>query len=310
LVSVIIPTLNAAAIFGGLYEMLSHQSLECEVTVIDSSSTDGTAKIARDYGARVTVIPRSEFDHGGTRNLGVKQAQGDILVFLTQDALPEKEDCLERLTAPLADPSVAITYGRQIPSSEASPLERFARLFNYPPVSQIKGKDDIPALGIKAFQLSNVCSAVRRKDFSEAGGFPSKIIMGEDTVLTARLVLKGYKVAYVAEATVIHSHDYTIGQQFTRYFDIGVSFATNAWLMEHATADREGARLVKEEIRYLLKEGKAHLFPLLASEIAAKLIAYKLGLYYRALPLSLCRRMSMHKGYWDRYRPPARPSIR
>ncbi len=79
-------------------------------------------------------------------------------------------------------------------------------------------------MGIKTFFFSNVFSAIRRKEFEEIGGFPENVIMFEDMLFAAKLIERGYKIAYVPEAKVIHSHDYSLVQQFRRYYQAGVSF--------------------------------------------------------------------------------------
>ena len=95
------------------------------------------------------------------------------------------------------------SFGRQIPRPDASPTENFTRLFNYPETPMIKGIEDLPRLGIKTFFFSNVCSAIKTKEFKELGGFPENIIMFEDLIFAAKAILKGYKIAYVPEAKVM-----------------------------------------------------------------------------------------------------------
>lgn len=298
MVSVIIPTLNAEKHIQNILKSLKEQSIPSEIIVIDSSSTDNTIKIAESYGAEMIKIKREDFDHGGTRNLAVNHTRGDILIFLTQDALPYDEHYIENLIKPLEKPDIAAACGRQIPDVNARPLERFARLFNYPPIPLIKSLNDISEYGIKTFFFSNVCSAIRKKEFMELGGFPEKVIMNEDMVLSAKLILKGYKIAYVPEAKVIHSHNYTWIQQFKRYFDIGISLRDNPWILEHAKADKEGAKFLKEEIRYLFKNREYRWIPYAIGETISKYSGYKLGLSYTMIPNPLRKRLSMHSNYW------------
>ena len=145
-------------------------------------------QIARAFGAKVIVIPKKEFNHGGTRNRASREAKGNILVFLTQDAIPVDGRCIENLVNPLNDSTVAASYGRQIPKYDAIPVEKFARLFNYPDRKFVKSSSDIERLGIKTFFFPNVCSAVKRNIFKEVNEFPDNIIMNEDVVLAARLL--------------------------------------------------------------------------------------------------------------------------
>lgn len=298
MVSVIIPTLNAEKYICALLTSLKNQSIPCEITVIDSSSSDNTTQIAWSYGVKTISIKHEDFDHGRTRNLSIGHTKGDIIVFLTQDALPANEYMIEYLIRPLENPEIAASYGRQTPYADASPAEKFARFFNYPLSPILKGFDSISGLGIKAFFMTNVCSAVRRREFEDFGGFPEKIIMNEDMILAAKLILRGYKIAYVPEAEVIHSHNYSWVQQFKRYFDIAVSLRDNAWILQYVKADREGTKFLKEEIRYLLESREYKWIPYAIGEAICKYSGYKLGLNYSVIPNSLRKRMSMHSHYW------------
>lgn len=298
MISVIIPTLNAGKHIQKLLTLLKGQSIPSEIIVIDSSSSDNTVKIAESYGVKTITIKREDFDHGGTRNMAVSHARGDIVVFLTQDAFPENKHCIENLTDPLTNLEIAGAYGRQIPKIDSIPSERFTRLFNYPSTPIVKGKDDISKLGIKTFFFSNVCSAIRKREFEELGGFPEKAIMNEDMVFAAKLILKGYKIAYVPEAKVIHSHNYTWKQQFKRYFDIGVSLKDNSWMLEYVGAEKEGVKFLKEEIRYLFKNREYRWIPYVIGEAISKYSGYKLGLSYNMIPNPLRKRLSMHSNCW------------
>lgn len=306
-VSVIIPTLNAAPWLPELLARLKSQSLPpAEIIVVDSSSTDGTADLAAAQGALVVSVPQGDFDHGGTRNLAARQAVGDVLVFLTQDALPVDDDFLAALIRPLGEESVAAVCGRQVPRPDAGILDRTAREFNYPAEPSRKTLADVDRYGIKAFFFSNVCSAMQRKAFEKVGGFPEPAILNEDMILAARLMRAGYTIAYEPDARVWHSHRYSASKQFRRYFDIGVSLRMNDWLLDYARAEGEGARLLRHQLRTLARERRWGTMPLLMLEAAAKYAGYRFGLAYRKLPLFLCQQFSMHRHFWERGKP--RPS--
>jgi rhamnosyltransferase len=302
-VSVVIPTFNAEKSVESLVRMLKQQTLPPqEIIVIDSCSADQTVEIAAKVGCKTVVIEKKAFDHGATRNLGARLSAGEVLVFMTQDALPVDDKFLENLVGPLADPSdplIAASFGRQLARNHAVPPEKFARLFNYPDIGMVKSKEDLPRLGIKAFFFSNVCSAVRKREFETVGGFPERIVMNEDMVLAAKLILRGYKVAYVPEAAVRHSHNYSITQQFRRYFDIGASLSMNRWLLEYARAEGEGFRFVKEQLAWLLHHRHYRWIPHALALTIAKYAGYKLGLMEKRLPVSLKKRFSMHRLFWS-----------
>ncbi len=301
-VSVIIPTLNAERAIGRLCTSLARQSLPPEVIVVDSASEDGTAALAELCGARTIRIRREQFDHGATRNIGAAAACGDVLVFLTQDALPSDTMLLEQLVEPLYESGCAASYGRQLPRPDANPTERFARLFNYPETPVIKDRSRIAAMGIKAFFFSNVCSAVRADVFRRAGGFPHDCIMDEDLFFAAGLITTGHSIAYVPEACVVHSHNYSLLQQFRRYFDIGVFFGDNPQLLDGISLNREGTKLLRRQLAYLFRTAACHWIPYALVETLVRYSAHRLGMRYRLVPEGLRPLLSMHRTFWENRR--------
>jgi rhamnosyltransferase len=300
MVSLIIPTLNASEFLPDLLTRLKHQTIkDCELIIIDSSSKDNTIKIAKSFSAKIIVIPKEKFDHGRTRNIAAAEAKGDILVYLTQDVLPVDEFYLENLLRYFHRNDIAASYARQIPRTDAIPPERFARLFNYPDKMMIKGRDDIPHLGIKTFFFTNACSAIKKSAFEEVNKFPEQTIMNEDTLLAAKLVLKGYKIAYVSNAVVLHSHNYSPLQQFKRYFDIGVAFSRQKWFLELAAAEGEGFKYLMEGIKYMWINGEIKWIPYVFFEAAAKYAGYRLGFLEDKLPAGLKKRLSLHGFFWS-----------
>lgn len=278
-ISVIIPTFNAGVCIGKLLSALRSQDIPpSEIVVIDSSSEDNTVKIAEEFGAKTMVIPKHAFNHGGTRNVAAAGAEGDILVFMTQDALPADNTLLRALTTPMNEPDIAVAFGRHIPRPDASPLEIFARHFNYPEKGSVKGMNDISDYGIKTFFSSNVCSAVRKDLFLKAGMFPEGVRANEDMLMAARLILQGYRVAYVPDAGVIHSHNYSLLKQFRRYYNIGSSLKNNKWILDYARPEGEGMMFIKEQARFVLKQHRFFLIPYIFLESVTKYAGFRIGL--------------------------------
>ncbi len=278
-ISVIIPTLNAGADIGKLLSKLLSQDIKpLEIIIIDSSSEDNTVDIAKGLGAKTIVIPRRSFNHGKTRNTAAVEAKGDILVFVTQDALPMDNTLINRLTEPLKRPDIAAAYGRHIPKDDALPLEVFARHFNYPEIGVIKGMDDLKKYGIKTFFFSDVCSAIKTKSFFKVGMFSEGIKANEDMLIAAKLIVNGYKVAYVPEAKVIHSHNYSLLKQFRRYFNIGSSLKVNRWIFNYARPEGEGLRFIKEQIRFVVDQRRSFWIPYIFLESVTKYAGFKIGL--------------------------------
>lgn len=300
-ISIIIPTYQAEKNIEKLLLTLQQQNIEeKEIIIIDSSSTDNTVKIAGKYTDKIIVIAKEEFNHGGTRNTAAKNADGDILVFLTQDALPENEFFLAELIKPVLENKAAASYGCQVPQKTASVIEKFARSFNYPDYDIIKSKKDIADSGIKTFFFTNVCSAVKRDKFEEIGQFPERIILNEDMLLAGKLILTGYNVAYVSQAKVYHSHNYSYWQQFQRNFDIGVSLKMNPWILQYAKTEKEGLRYLKEQMRYLYKNKYYWQILNCLLDTGFRFMGYKAGINYNKLPLWLIKKLSMHSFFWSR----------
>lgn len=298
--SLIIPTFNAASHIAPLVAALRAQTAPPdEIIVIDSASSDGTAEKSQELGCRVIPIARHEFDHGGTRQRAVELSQGKILIFLTQDALPANAAALDEIQRPFSDLNVAAVYGRQLPNIDATPLAIHSRIFNYPQHSCVKTQSDITRLGIKAPFLSNSFSAYRKDILLNIGGFPDHIIHSEDMYIAAKLILSGYSISYNSYAMAYHSHNFSLIQEFRRYFDIGVFHSKNKWIKENfGSAGNEGLRYLHSELRFTRKYGFFWLFRSVASCLA-KFSGYFLGKRESIIPKAVKRCLGNNKQYWD-----------
>ena len=257
-VSVIIPTLNAGKTLKELLGALMDQDYPIEgILVVDSSSDDETMQICCQYqGVRVISIPKEEFDHGRTRDMALRQSKSDLIVFLTQDAVPADETFIRKLIAPLSDCSIAVSVGRQLPNQDATRTEALVRNFNSPPVSRIRSAEDIPRLGIKAFFSSDSCAAYRRDVYLRLGGFDFPVKSNEDMFFAARALRNGYRVAYTADACVYHSHDFSLREQYERNYLQGYEIERHRTLLGEVSLNSEGMQLVKTVSKVLLKEKK------------------------------------------------------
>jgi rhamnosyltransferase len=278
-VCICIPTLNAGNTWGEFVRVLKAQTLRpSEILVLDSSSTDGTADLAKQDGWRVVTISRSEFRHGGTRQHAAELATGaDVLVYLTQDSILVDVNALARLTAAFEDPSIGAAYGRQLPRPGANPIEAHARLFNYPPVSAVRSLENTAIIGFKAIFFSNSFGAYRRIALEQAGGFPRESNFGEDTVVAARLLQGGWRIAYVAEAQAYHSHAHSFREEFQRYYRIGQLHRNESWLLrDFGKASGEGRRFAMSEMQYLSRHAP-WLIPEAMLRTGLKYLGYKRG---------------------------------
>ena len=243
-------------------------------------------------------VKKEDFDHGMTRRMAVEKSDADIFVMMTQDALPADRKLIEKLTTPLMG-DIAVSYARQLPRKNCRAIERFTRRFNYPEESLLKGKENLQVLGIKTYFCSDVCAAYRREIYEKLGGFAEKAIFNEDMLFAAKAVEAGYKIMYAAEARVLHSHNYSISQQFRRNFDLGVSQAEHPEVFKKVPSEKEGGRMVKETTEYLFTTGKVFLIPYFYLQCMGKYAGYFLGKHYKMLPAKTIKKCTANEAYWQ-----------
>jgi rhamnosyltransferase len=279
-VKIIVPTYNAGSKFKQfIAALLCQRNLVYEdILIIDSSSQDGTVQLANEAGFAVQVILREDFSHGGTRAKAVEQTEADVIVFLSQDAILAQPDSIEKLVNCLRDDTIAAAFGRQLPNPGANVLDAFARLYNYPAISRVNSIQDKAKRGIKTAFFSDSFACYDRKKLLKIGNFDTKLNYGEDTVAAAKLLLAGYKTAYCAEATVYHSHNFTLTEEFERYKTTGKFHQEQQWLLQDfGKAEGEGLNFVKAELKYLLEQEKWYMMPYAFLHNAIKYAGYKAG---------------------------------
>lgn len=299
-IDVIIPTYRPGKEFRLLLERLKQQSVPVRrVVIINTEKKFWDSRWEQEFPfTEVHHIKKEEFDHGGTRRKAAELTDAEIMVFMTQDALPADRDLIRNLTAPLKEPETAAAYARQLPNASCSFVERYTRSFNYPDKSSVKSREDLPVYGIKTFFCSNVCAAYRKDVYESLGGFAEHTIFNEDMIYAFAVIQHGYWIAYAADAKVIHSHNYTCMQQFRRNFDLGVSQAEYPEVFQTASSESEGIRLVKKTFRYLCVNGRRRLIPGFVLQSGFKYAGYLAGKNYRRLPARMVRWCSMNKDYW------------
>lgn len=300
-VDVIIPTYKPGKEFEKLIGRLQKQEYPIHKIIIINTRTDiFPDELDRsNYEIEITHIEPDQFDHGGTRNMGAGMSDADIVVYMTQDAIPVDEKLIGTFAKIFEEnPDIGIAYGRQLPREECNIIERYTRRFNYPEKSLIKTKEDLPKLGIKTFFCSDVCAAYRRNYLLSAGGFEDPTIFNEDMIFAGKRIYAGDKVAYVAEAKVIHSHNYTGRQQFHRNFDLAVSQTQHPEVFEGVPSEGEGIRMVKATAKYLVRNGYPWKVFMLVYQSSCKYIGYFLGKRYEKLPMWLILKCTSSRKYW------------
>lgn len=300
-VQIIIPIYRPDDKFLELLRMIKKQSIKnMPMLLIDSGKGVSYDDDIREMNIQVRMIDSRNFNHGGTRQWGMELCpEADVYVLLTQDAILADEYSIENLIAVFDNDDIGCAYGRQLPHKGAGIFGTIARAFNYPPQSHIYGFEDRSLYGIKTAFISNSFAAYRKKAMQQVGGFPTNTILSEDMCVAAKMLLQGWKVAYAADAAVYHSHDYTIVQEFKRYFDIGVFHAREPWIQkEFGKAEGEGRRFVIQEIRYVARHKPLRLFEIPLRD-GLKYLGYCLGKWEKQLPDALKRQWSMFPRYWE-----------
>lgn len=223
-ISVVIPTKDGADTVGELLARLfdQEQRFDLDVVVIDSGSRDGTLDVVKRFPVRLEQIAARDYNHGATRNLGIRASRGDLIVLLTQDAIPVDRHLLASLAEPFANPRVAGVYGRQIPRSDCDvvrrrELESWLTGRAEPALAELRDTDLEALPPLERYQrcvFDNVCSAVRR-DVWERLPFPV-VPFGEDIAWGRSVLRAGHAIAYEPRAAVIHSHRRPVAEEYRR----------------------------------------------------------------------------------------------
>lgn len=305
-VDIIIPVYKPDKSFFTLIDRLERQTVPVNKIILMNTEQKyfdrliyGTQFLEKYRNIYVNHLSKMEFNHGDTRKRGVTKSEAPIFIMMTQDAIPADDRLIEELIKPLETKEAAVAYARQLAAENSNAIERYTREYNYPAVSRIKSKEDLTELGIKTYFCSNVCAAYNREIYESLGGFIRHTIFNEDMIYAAGAIKAGYKIAYAADAKVIHSHNYSCSQQFHRNFDLGVSQADHPEVFADVPSEGEGIRLLKQTTAHLWKNKKRRLIPYLYINSFCKYVGFLLGKHYRKLPKKLVWKCTMSKTYWE-----------
>jgi rhamnosyltransferase len=300
-VALVLPTWNPGQLFDVWIDAFNKLNGKPGiVSVVDSGSTDDTQNKARQAGFAITVIDKDNFDHGTTRQFAVENSVNyEFIVFMTQDAILSDPDSFKNLLSAFEDNSVAAVCGRQVPRLDAGCIESHSRIYNYPDQSSVRKLEDRKTMGIKAAFLSNSFAAYRISSLLDVGGFPDDVIFGEDMYVAAKLLMTGGKIAYAADACVYHSHNYSMLQEFGRYFDMGVFHAREPWIREKlGSAENKGLEFVISELKYLSHHAVWRIPEALIRDVI-RFAGFRAGLCESVIPRCIKRHMSMNQRYFE-----------
>jgi len=213
--SLVVRAFNEERHIGRLLEGVRRQTLrDVEVILVDSGSTDATAAIAAQYGARVVHIPPADFTFGRSLNLGLAAATRELVAIASAHIYPVYPDWLERLLAPFADPGTGLTYGKQRGDSNSKFSEHqiFARW--YPDQPQPR----------QPHAFCNNANAAIRRSLWEQHPYDETLTGLEDLAWAKWAQTQGHAIAYVPEAEIVHVHNETPRGVLNRYRREGMAF--------------------------------------------------------------------------------------
>lgn len=208
-ISVVVRTYNEEKHLGELLDKLESQTYtNYEVVVVDSESTDNTREIALQHQANVVSIRKSDFNYSYSSNVGVANATGDVVCFLSGHSVPVKDTYLQDMCDVFnANPTIGGCYGDVVALPDGSWVEKVFNQLGYLK-NKIRGKERGMVLesvihpGI--FSCSN---AAARRDLLIKYPFVEELgDGGEDIEVAYRMIQDGFFVAQVPELLVMHSH--------------------------------------------------------------------------------------------------------
>ena len=186
-IDIVIPVYKPGSEFSDLIKRLMHQTVVPEHIFIMQTIRDESEIMVQSMDERIRIIPvmQSEFDHGGTRALGMDKSTAEYVLMMTKVAADEH--LIENLLACMEDTSVAVAYARQLARPNSGRVERMTRIYNYPAQSRIKSEDDKKELGVKTYFCSDVCALYRKAYYEQVGGFVQPTIFNEDMIIAYML---------------------------------------------------------------------------------------------------------------------------
>ena len=276
-IDIICPLYNAEKYINKLHESIKKQK-DVEINSINyilTKGNDNTEKVLKELDCNYEVIEKSEFSHSTVRENMARKCNGDILVFITQDIIIEREDWLFNLTKCIENEECEASYSRQLCSNNT--IEKYTRERNYPEESFIVSKDDIEKKGLKTFFFSDASSAVKRNVFIELNCYDGKKFpTNEDMYIAYKLITNGYKIKYCADSVVEHSHKFTFKQLYKRYYDTGIFFKENSYLNEYKV-NQAGGGLALYVLKRALQDKNFSVLVRFIPDMAARFIGMKMG---------------------------------
>lgn len=283
--SILIPTLNAEPDLERLLPALDAQVVEgaVERIAIDSDSSDATRQLMRRAGFQVVCIPRREFGHGETRNELARLASGELLCFLSQDAVPEGASFLARMLEHAERSGVGAVSARLQPHAGDDALTARSVLAAPEAAEDVRvlSREDVEGLvpreRARRILLHNVASCYRAEALAEVPF--AKVPFGEDAAWALAALEAGWSITHAGDCIARHSHRYEPGEAFARYrHDARLQRREYDFRARPGLASvlRGIAYELREDWRFVRREGRSPLELLRAPQLR---LAQVLGQY-------------------------------
>lgn len=238
-----------------LRQQLVPEQIALEFVVVDNESSDNTARVAQQNGAKVIFLPEKEFSWGRALNKGIEASSGDTILVISSDAHPADMNWVVNMVLPLEDNNVGVVYGRQIPHQDA-PIDEIIRLKNkFPEKNFVFDKNYIEYKN-NSIIASNACAAFKKKVW-KIFPFDELVNGAEELVWVDQLLHSNYKIFYSSEAIVFHSHNDTLLKNACRLVE----------LWNEATLRRQEKLSSKKFIKILLAYSKNRFFNILCNQV-------------------------------------------
>ena len=281
-IEIICPLYNAEGYIKDLHASILKQKTKDIVAVTYSltESKDNSEQVLIDQGLNYHKLKKEEFSHSLTREFMAMKSDSDIIVFISQDVVIERDDWLENLVQPIRDGECSASFSRQITKYDG--IEKYIREKNYPEESCVHSQEDLETLGMKAFFFSDASSAIKTEVFKEMNGYDHKnLVINEDMYIAYKLISNGYKIKYCADSVVMHSHKFKLKELYDRYFSTGIFMAEHFYLDQYGTT-KAGGGLAKYVLKRALKEFNVKALFRFVPDMAARWLGMRNGKKYYA----------------------------
>ena len=278
-VDIICPLYNAEKYLLSLHEnILKQKNVNiAKIKELLTESKDNTEEILKKNKLKYDLIKKKDFSHSLVTEKAAFKSNADIVVFITQDIIIEKDNWLYELVNPIIMGEADACFSRQLCKDNS--IEKYTREKNYPSESRIVSKKDIKKLGLNTFFFSDASSAIKKETFKKLNGYDNKDLpISEDMYIAYKLIQNGYKIKYCAESEVVHSHNFTLRQQYDRYKLTGKFFKQNSYLDKYGTT-KSGGGLAKYILKRALQDKNIKVLIKFIPNMAARYIGMKVGKY-------------------------------